>query len=726
MPSRPSREPGGSSISRVVLALIAAVLAWFPGSVAAQGMSEQQLWEMDEGEGENGEELKPAEDPGEKAGEPEPDDSMEQDDDVPEIAPLEVHGRKPFARADEDRAASATAIPRSEFSDAANTRPEVLDEQPGIRVSRLGGLGAFSTLSIRGSTADQVLVVLDGVVLNSAEGGPVDLSQLSLDQVERVEIYRGLAPTLFSTSAIGGVVSITSRKAQRRELNLTAGYGSLNTYRASVWYAEPHEKWGLTLGGDMMSSQGDFLFVNDQGTAFDPTDDTREHRANNSFRTAHAQLKLWIRLTPDIELTLFEMFSHQERGLPGIALWESTEAGLTTMRDIVSLRLNVRRLGGLEVDWRTQAYFTFNRVNLNDKRGEVGLGLQDTRDDSFAPGFSSFFKTAPTDWLSIGSSVAYRYEVFRPHNRAGATITATAAARHQVAWALETDFRVETIDTSFVPSLRVEYLHAAAEDGGPGGSGLLTDTTAPTYRLALINESIPYVRLTLNGSRSVRPPSLFELFGDTGYVLGNTGLRPEKAWTLDGGIIHEANWLPRPNRWQLEAYLFVTWVDDLIQFTQNAQNVAVAENVDRARLWGVEIGTRLDLFGHWRMRGNLTFLSSENRGDIAARTGKPLPHRPRFQAYLRTEGYWKTAGWLDEAALFVEVEWIDGNYLDHANLVRTDDRLYLGCGASLSLLDERMRVSFSARNLLDDRTQDFAGFPLPGRTYFGEITAKVF
>ena len=83
-------------------------------------------------------------------------------------------------------------ITRESFEGRETTLPDVLAEATGVHVKRLGGLGAFSTISLRGSSADQVEVYLDGVsCLNAAFGGGVDLGNLPLAHVGQIEVYRG-------------------------------------------------------------------------------------------------------------------------------------------------------------------------------------------------------------------------------------------------------------------------------------------------------------------------------------------------------------------------------------------------------------------------------------------------------------------------------------------------------------------------------------------------------
>ncbi|MBI3811683.1 MAG: TonB-dependent receptor, partial [Nitrospirae bacterium] len=72
--------------------------------------------------------------------------------------------------------------------------PEALSETVGVRVNRFGGLGDFSTISIRGSSSEQVLIYLDGILLNEAQGGGVNIGTIPISNVESIEIYRGSSP----------------------------------------------------------------------------------------------------------------------------------------------------------------------------------------------------------------------------------------------------------------------------------------------------------------------------------------------------------------------------------------------------------------------------------------------------------------------------------------------------------------------------------------------------
>jgi iron complex outermembrane receptor protein len=111
----------------------------------------------------------------------------------------------------EDRTVFSTVIDTSEKTAELDTLADVLAESVGVQVRRLGGLGAFSTLSIRGSTPGQVQFYMDGVPLSRAQNEVVNLSDLPLDAVERVEVYRSFVPIAFSRAGPGGAVTIVTK-----------------------------------------------------------------------------------------------------------------------------------------------------------------------------------------------------------------------------------------------------------------------------------------------------------------------------------------------------------------------------------------------------------------------------------------------------------------------------------------------------------------------------------
>ncbi len=640
-----------------------------------------------------------------------------------ELKPVTVRGARESRDLSRDRAASGSVLLPEDFDDAGDTMPEVLDQEAGVRVTKLGGPASFSTLSIRGSTSDQVLVVLDGVPINSAAGGPVDLSRIPLGNVERIEIYRGVSPLAFGSSPIGGAVAISTRTPRRRQLAISGGGGSFAAREARLYFAEPGESWEVGFGLFYSGWEGSFPYVNDNGTRFDASDDRRVLRSNNAYDQINLLGKARLHLGERWIVTLMEWFFWRDQGVPGLGQFETKKSRFELFDSLTSLELRGEKLGGL-ADWTLQAGFRATQSAFEDPLNEIGLAGNDAKDHSYAPSISTSATLEPFSWWDITGRAEYRYERFEPSE---SSTSAAKSDRHRVSAGMETGLTIEAIDLLILPSGHVEWTDSHMSRKETGSDPLTTDSRRAewSWRAALVNQSIPDTKITLSGGRAVRLPSLFELFGNSGRVIGNPELQAESAMNLDAGIIYESSMLPEFCRLRLESYGFYSDVKSLIQFVQTAQNVARAENVDRARMWGLEAGLRGDFFRHLRVHGNYTFLDTENTGNLSARKGNSLPFRPASKWYARAEGYACDLPELAEVAAFVDTEWIAGNFLDNANLVAVSDRFYLNAGMSVELKHSVAKMSVTARNLTSERTSDLTGYPLPGRSFHFLLTVKV-
>ena len=605
-----------------------------------------------------------------------------------------------------DQAAAGVVLLPEDLDDPGETLPAVLDQQAGVRVTRLGGPSAFSTLSIRGSSGDQVLVVIDGIPLNTAAGGAVDLSRLPLGNLERIEVYRGTVPPRLGASAIGGAVSLSTRRARGRDLSLSAGTGAFGERSARLFFGERRRRWDLSLGLDYSGWVGDFPYHHDGGTRFDASDDRRVRRKNNQADQLGALARGGVRLGQRWRLDVVDWFFWRDQGIPGLGQFETRSAGFRSADNLSALDLRGEGLGGI-LDWRTTASLRWARARFSDPDSEVGLTGGGSDDTTWAPGLRTHLAVTPASWWKIEAGAGYSFERFEP---SGAARSAAPSERHRADGGVETTFHLPVADLLFIPSARMEH----TESSGPGAEAAGTEWSG---RVALANESVPDLRISVSGGRGVRLPSLFELFGNSGRVLGNPSLRSETAWSVDGGAVYSSTRLPRGWKLRLEAFAFVSSVEDLIQFVQTAQNVAVAENVDRARLWGVELGLRADLFRHLRLSGNWTFLDTRNTGAVAARTGNDLPGRPASKGYARAEGYLKQIPRVKELSLYVDAEWVSGNFVDNANLVAVGDRFRMGLGLAARLRRPDLSLAVAAENLTDERTMDLTGYPIPGRSW---------
>jgi iron complex outermembrane receptor protein len=158
-------------------------------------------------------------------------------------------------------------------------------------------------------------------------------------------------------------------------------------------------------------------------------------------------------------------------------------------------------------------------------------------------------------------------------------------------------------------------------------------------------------------------------------------------------------------------------IDDLIVLVLNNPAYATPINVRGARIRGHEVSLQARLARYVRVAGNYTRQDAENRSRVygGIYDGKQLPGRPRDEVYTRLELTGRPG------SLFYEYTHRSRLYLDQANFRRVGSRDVHSVGAAWPVLAS-LTLSFEARNLTDDQTSDVAGFPLPGRAFYGSIT----
>jgi vitamin B12 transporter len=137
--------------------------------------------------------------------------------------------------------------------------PDALARVPGVTVNQNGAFGGTSTVRIRGAASEQTLVLLDGIPVNdpASPGGGFDFARIDPAQIERVEVLRGPHSTLWGTDAIGGVVSIVTRRPEPGLGGAAfAEGGSFGTFRAGASVEGGDDRGDFRLGVSGMTSDG--------------------------------------------------------------------------------------------------------------------------------------------------------------------------------------------------------------------------------------------------------------------------------------------------------------------------------------------------------------------------------------------------------------------------------------------------------------------------------------
>lgn len=610
-------------------------------------------------------------------------------------------------RASEDEAASSSVITADRPARSAETMADLLDDLPGVTVSRLGGVGAPSMLSLRGTTWEQVGVYLDGVNLNIAAGGGVDIGSLPVGDVARVEVYRGVTPIAYGGSAIGGVLAVETRRPQRDGATLEVGGGSFGTWLGGGSVSLGREAYGIYVGLHSLKTAGDFEFLDTKGTAFTPDDDELVARQNNRVRELDGVARGFVALPGARELSVLALGFDRTQGLPGYPRYSTMQSSLLTRRGIGSVAYTSHDELGDNSLLRAQLYGYGLEQRFRDPLSEIALSSTDVRTRTLALGGTLRASRAVSTWLQPAALLDVRRESFVPRDLL-AGVRGVLSTRVTTVGGAEATVRMSSIGLALIPSLRVEMFRDVSPPNEP------ISRTLPIARMA-VTKALPHgVTARANAGRYARLPSFLELFGNNGFILGNQNLEPERGLSSDVGATYVG--AAGPVAIVADAAGFAMLTDDLILFQHNAYGVARARNIGRARVLGLESSTELR-YRAARLYTQATLTDARDRSDSAASADRHLPYRPRVHLTARPELRDLDVHGVALGA-YVELDFTSGNFVDPANLVELPSRMVLGAGTSVALDRGHVRIIASVNNLTNAMVNDVLAYPLPGRAFY--------
>gem|GEM_PF-567399 len=605
----------------------------------------------------------------------------------------------------------------------------------GAHARSLGGLGAYASVSVRGAAPGHTAVLIDGVPLARIAAVTTDLGRFALDAFGEVDLYRGAVPVELGGAGVGGALNLLTHLgpgAHGERLALSAGMGSFGARHVRLHHGDTYGavQSSTTLG--YQAASGDYSYYDDNSTPLNGSDDSERVRRNNGF-TAFDGATRWGTRDRARVGGLRVATTHQ--GLPGSTINPSFGASLTTT-DVIADGAFDATVGGAAA--HQLAYVLVERQHLDDPRGELGLGAAVRNSLTLAGGGSSTWKRAFGAHRGVlGGEL--RGERFRDRDATG---NQPAVVGNRIAGALTgaADLVLDDGRIVITPALRLEAVRTAPSALTAGPSALMPVATrrdlvpSPrlTARLAARDE------LSIKGSAGwyARLPTLVELFGDRGYILGSPELRIERGPSADLGVVWApAGALGDVDRILVEADGFAHRAHDTIALITSAGFVARATNLGDTQGYGAE------LVASARYARMLSVTASYTRLVTAQRTldpnldGKPLPRAPGHTLYARAELARRV---LDHAAsVWADTSWQATSFLDPMALNPVPARVLIGTGARLALAGG-VSVALAVANLADTRIvrlpldpppsptltdaptalSDVAGFPLPGRSFY--------
>ena len=612
---------------------------------------------------------------------------------------------------------------RARLEDAPREVPDVaslIEPLPGVHVRRLGGDDSFATLSIRGSTSNEVAVRLAGVPLTGASDPSLDLSTLPLWPGVRARVYRSFAPGALGQGSLGGTLVLDPPRAgdpERTEVWAAAGSFGAARIRAGDIRALGSEGARVVTALSASRADDDFSYYSPLPPAGFRTRQNAQHEAVNGL----ASIALPVHYAGGEEgtLTVTTLAQARRQHLPGSISDPTPFAVLDSNRELASLELTRPAGAGA---WIVGAWGRRDDLRVRNPASPLTLGPTHSNDLIVGTGGSFGWRGSLARRLHLEARADASGERFAPGFYAGAFQPAGAT---RVAAGTGADLTWEAARAlTFTGTGRVDAWSDHASDGTGGND------VRPTGHVGTELAAGP---LTFAGHAGAlaRPPSFIERYGNRGGIVGDASLRSESAFAADVGVRAGAG--RAATRVEAELVGFATWAEDLIVLVQQGLSGLKATNIGKARLFGLEAELRARAWG-FELRASYTGLWTYNDAECAGAVGceaPPLPGRPAhdFVADLTYT--------LGPARVRYGIDALSGMRADPNGSITVPARVLHSAGGYLDVPGvPGLRVGLDVRNLFDLRVATYDGFgapalepigdlyqyPLPGRTVL--VTAR--
>ena len=558
--------------------------------------------------------------------------------------------------------ADVSVITREEIeASGARDAFDLLRLEAGIDVYRTGGAGQQTSLFLRGTNTNQVLVLIDGVRAAAATTGAYAFEQLPLDAVERIEIVRGPRASYWGSDALGGVIQVFTRRLDGPRVAL--GHGSYGDAAGSagIGHWNGDDGYSVQAGarrvdGFSATNPGICTGPDDPFCSWNPDDDAFR-KASLAARAAH---RFGSQLLSG-SLLHSQGQSEFDQGHSDII---QQVAGLDLEGELAANWSHRLAFGHNREDLQTPAFGAHYRTRRNSLLWQNEIRLDDHQ--RVVAGLDLVREEAEVRDTFSGTP---RYRDSRD-NRA-------AFAGWRAAWG----------------SLDAEVALRRDHDSAFGG--------ATTGSLAIGWRATERLRLRASVGQGFRSPSMNDLYdpGYGGWFAGNPQLDPERSRSSELGLEWRASDAQR-----VGFGVHSTRVRDLVSFT-GPQNQA--ENIARAAIDGAELTWRFDA-GTWTASANWTWQDARD-----ADSGSRLLRRPRQKGSALVE-----QGFGEHLRVGLELfhngrrEDVGGLQLDAYTLLNLRARWTLSDAWSLGARIEN----------LNDRDYELVrGYNTPGRSGFIDL-----
>jgi len=564
--------------------------------------------------------------------------------------------------------------------------PDLLATQIGVSLARTGTIGGLASIFIDGGNSNFTKVLIDGTPVNEP-GGVINFSNLTLDNVDKVELVHGAESALYGTDAMSGVIQIVSHRGETRipEVNLFAEGGNFSSARGGGQVS------GL-LGAFDYSASGSYFETAGQGV--DDEFLNRSFAGNFGYRFSDSnQLRLTVRSNSSFA------------GTPGQTLFSSIPFAVdpTAYDNLKQLSSN------LTWSFRTGSHWTHQLSGMESR----------ILDTNAFPDFSLFatdqfnrsgFLEQSTYSFSQGAATAgYQYEV---ENAYPNSLGGVHARRNNQAGFL---------DARWQPLSRLTLSAGARAEENTNFGTRVVPRVGAVYALRYSQSFWGDTQARISYGQGIEEPTVFESFSTDPCNPGNPGLRPERSRTFNVGLDQFFS----AARYHVSAGFFTSDFRDLINQEQGAPSsscftgfVMNLFNSDLSRARGVNWSGEAHI-NHWlSLKASYSFDDSRVLKTVPTVPPVEQPGNHLLRRPVNSGNLWFNANYRR----------LNFNIAGYFSGRRTDSD-FLGLGLTRNPSYARFDVatsynftrgfSFYGRvaNLFDKQYQEALGYPALGRDF---------
>lgn len=641
-----------------------------------------------------------------------------------------------------------TIINTKDIQGAVTDTKEILAKTAGVTIRSTGGVGSSSRISIRGLEGKRI-----GFFINSRSMSDntdfLDINDIPIDLIERIEVYKGIVPGRLGGSAMGGAVNIITKEYPDKNIDLSYSLSSYNTHRASAIakFNNEDKTYNYGFGGFYTSSDNDYkmgLPLQKGKYVTRQNDGYKKLLFGGGFST-----KKWY--FDEIEIKPLYVQSRKE--IQGI---ENRISEAYSYTDMFALSLSAMEkenflTDGLDLNFSSiYSYSMFGLVDNAMQRqnwddsfypanseygGEIGKNPNDAQNKKY-----TFLNRLNLEYFlselnSINLNVTYNHALGKPKdelkdkvlgyqtnfntllNSATANFTYTHRNKNDI-WLNATTLKGYSYDVT-------------SKILDPNGVTKIPTDVKLSKRDFGVNHSArfrasPKLMFKFSGAYDLRIPSEEELIGDGFMIRPSGNLEPERNLGFNvGGYFDKENSDER--RLQLEANIFYSYLKNMIRFTGNFLN-AKYENFGRMRTYGLDADVKYDASKSIYLFGNATLqdlrdVQKFNPGSTVKSStyGLRMPNIPYLYANFGGEFHRENlfGGQEQKSRLFVTSSFVNKYFYDF-EVSRFQDReiptsLTFDLGAEHSWRNGNSSVGLQFNNLTNQTIMTEFRRPLPGR-----------